>query len=44
MIEYVICGKKLLNKIVEALKNNAKMSRFYYEITREPPEGLIAIV
>lgn len=43
-MEYVIHGKERSNKIVEALKNNAKMSRFYFEIIREPPEGLIAAV
>ena len=38
-MKHVICGKKVSNKIVEALKNHAKMSSFYLGIPREPPEG-----
>lgn len=38
-MEHVTCGKKVSNKIVEALKNRAKMSSFYLGIPREPLEG-----
>lgn len=37
-------GKELENKIVGALKNHAKLSRFYLGITREPPEDFITVV
>lgn len=44
VMENVVCGTEVENKIMEALKIHARMSRFYLGITRKPPEGLTAVV
>lgn len=44
VMEYIECGKELYNKTGEALKNHAKISRFYLGITRKPPDDVIAVV